>query len=461
MSALARSKSISVAALSRTGLREWQRFLAINATVVIFAIMAFFMAFAVTGCGGGGGGTVAPPVTPTVAAPGAPTNFVATKTGEGVLSVSLSWSPPTTGGAPASYEVYRSTTTGTAFLPSNHVLSIPAVPVQTPYSIIDYDGLKSGTTYYYVVSAKNAGGETPSVEASATPTGGIVASFGNNFSAALIFADDIGIAGSGIPSTSVWTTNAASAVANTSTGLRPLSTQVLPVTAITLPYLDPATEFLKGGVTYYPQQSASTWQGEWRLAGASGVQAVNAAWGDNLVSQSLTSTSTIRIEMVLSEAIDPSVAMTSYAMTSLYGAQANEIQGTDGTSYLNVNPFVFASNARLTIQKMDGATNPVLLSQSLWTGDGPGFLAGEVSVAGNFTYGFVWNLKNQVLPTAIPTKTGTWRLTFSLDPDNSAAKAAAPTGTVVPLKTNNVSIATTTNGHILSPTEVYIDITVN
>jgi len=456
MSNITRSEPFSDLVYFGTSPNRWRHILKFAATFIV----SIAIAFAATGCGGGGGGTTVAPVTPTVAAPGAPTSFTAAKTANGVLSVTLTWTAPTTGGAPASYEVYRSTTTGTAFLPANHVLSIPAVPVQTPFSIVDYDGLKSGTTYYYVVSAKNAGGETPSVEASVTPTGGAVASFGNNFSAALIFADDIGIAGSGIPPTSVWTTNAASAVANTSTGLRPLSTE-FPLSS--LPYLDSATEFIKGGITYYPQQSSSTWQGEWRLAGVSGVQAVNAAWGDNLVSQSLTSTSTIRIEMVLSEAIDPSIAMTSYAMTSLYGAQANEIQGTDGTPYLNVNPFVFASNARLTIQKMDGATNPVLLSQPLWKGDGPGYLAGEVNVSGNFTYGFVWNLKTQVLPTAIPTKTGTWRLTFSLDPDNSAAQAAALalTGTAVPASANHVSIDTSTNGHILSPTEVYIDIVVN
>lgn len=463
MSDFARSESISVAAHSRIRQREWQRFLSINATVVIFAIMAFFMAIAVTSCGGGGGGgTVAPPVTPTIAAPGVPTSFAVTATTAGKLSATLTWALPTTGGAPVSYEIYRSTTAGTAYQASNHLITIP-VTGNTTYTYIDTAGMSSGTTYYWAVSAKNAGGETATTEVSLKVTGAAPASFGNNFSAALIFADDIGIAGSGIPGTSVWTTNAASAVANTSTGLRPLSTE-FPLS--TLPYLDPATVYKKNNVDYYPQQSISTWQGEWRLGAASGVQAVNAAWGDNLVSQSLTANSVVRIEMVLSEAIDPSVAMTSYSMTSLYGAQANEIQGTDGTTYGNINPFVFASNARLTIQKMDGATNPVLLSQPLWSGPGgPRVLAAEVNVAGNFTYGFVWNLKTQTLPTSIPTLTGTWRLTFSLDPQGNAAAVAAAAALVPPVTVanavNNTNIVSTTNGVILSPTEVYIDIVVH
>jgi hypothetical protein len=151
-------------------------------------------------------------------------------------------------------------------------------------------------------------------------------------------------------------------------------------------------------------------------------------------------------------------------MKSLYGTQANEIQGTDGSTYANSIPFVYATNARLTIQKMDGVTNPVLLSQPLWTGDGPGFLAGEINVSGNFTYGFVWNLKSQALPPAITSKTGTWRITFSLDPNNSAAVAAAAaltTPVTVPNANNNTLIDSAANGSYASANEVYIDIVVH
>lgn len=442
----------SVLARFVTSTSGWQRILSTAAAAAVSVVMAL----AVTGCGGGGGTSA---FTSTVAAPGAPTNFTVAQTASGTLSATLAWSSPTTGGAPVSFEIYRSTTAGTVFQPTNHLISIP-VTGGTTYTYIDNAGLSPVNTYW-AVSAKNAGGETATAEVMYKPTGTAPAGFGNNFSAALIFADDIGIAGSAVPPTSVWSTTAASAVAETSTGLRPLSTEAstLSTAPPLLPYLDPLTQYVLGGVTYYKQQTDSTWQGEW-AHGAATPQHVTAKWGDNLVSQSLTSNSVIRIEMVLSKAL--TTAMTSYTMASLYGANANEIQGTDGTAYANLTALVFASNARLTIQKMDGGTNPVLLSQPLWSGDGPGFLAGEINVSGNFTYGFVWNLKSQTLPGTITSKTGTWRLTFSLDPNNSAAggSSTVPVGSITPAS-NNTFIDTATNGALDSATSAHIDIVVH
>jgi len=409
--------------------RGWRRLFSLAGMIALFALVAFAM----TGCGGGGGSTAT-----TAVVPGAPTSFAIAPTQSGVMSETLTWSPPSSGGTPTSYEVYRSTVAGTAFNPANNIISIAAVPGQTKYTFVDNTGLSPSMTYW-AVSAKNAGGETPTGELSDRPTGDTV-SLGNNFSAALIFADDIGIAGSAIPATSVWTTNAASAVAEVNTGLRPLSTDPLPSTVTTLPYLDPTTVYPLDGVNYYPQKTSSTWQGQWEL-GAGKQQHVTAKWGDNLVSQSLTSTSVIRIEMGLSEAL--SSPMTSYTMKSLYGTKLNEVQGTDGTTYANSTAAVFASNAHLTIQKVGEATP--LVNQTLWAGDGPGFLAGEVNVSGNFTYGFVWNLKNVTVPYS---KTGTWRITFSLDP-------TSPKGTA-----NNTIIDAATNGVLDSPSSVHIDVNI-
>jgi len=419
---------------NRTSQYGWQRIKSMTGALAAFAVMAF----AFTGCGGGGGGGG-------IAAPGVPTSFTVVRTPSVTLSATLTWSPPTTGGAPASYEIYRSTTAGTAFQPANHLVSIPMVAGQATYTFIDNAGLAAVNTYW-VVSAKNAGGETPTAEVMFKPIGPPGGTgdtgFGNNFSAALVFADDIGIGG--LPITGTWTTDLASIDYNT--GLRPLSTEVLPVT--TLPYLDPLTAILVGGVTYYKQQTDSTWQGQWEK-GATAAQHVTATWGDNLISQNLTANSVIRVEMVLSKVL--TTAMTSYTMKSLYGTNQNEIQGTDGTTYDNLTALVFASNAHLKIQKLDGTGATVgapLYDQTLWSGDGPGFLAGEISVSGNFTYGFVWNLKSQVLPGDIPTKTGTWRLTFSLDP-------TSPKSTP-----NNTFIDTAANGVRVSDTEVYLDIVV-
>ena len=425
---------------------EWRRIVAIASAL---AAAAAVIVFGVTGCGGDSGGSSGEVVT--VAAPGVPAAFTVERTPEATLSATLTWSPPTTGGEPASFEIYRSTTAGTAFLPDNHLISIPAVSGQaTPYSFIDNAGLTAVETYW-VVSAKNAGGETGTPEVMykpvGPPAGGGDEGYGNNFAAALIFADDIGIGGAAI--TGVWTNDLTTPI-DYNTGLRPTLEQVtalaaLPVPVTTMPYLDPATTFLLGGVTYYKQQTASTWQGQWER-GAGTLQEVTAKWGDNLISQRFTSNSVVRIEMVLSKTL--TTPMTSYTMQSLYGSQRNEIFGTSGVAYDNLSAFVFAANARMKIQKLDGATNPVLYDRRLWDGDGPGFLGAEINVGGNFTYGFVWMLNQEVLPPAIPTKTGTWRITFSLD-------GTSPKGT-----SNNTSITTATNGVLVSSTEVYIDIVV-
>ena len=432
---------------------NWRRLMSPLATAAVLAGLA--LAFG--GCGSGSDtppGDSTQPV-PTVEAPGAPLDFTVVRTPEATLSADLSWSAPRTGGAPATYEIYRSTTAGTVFQPDNHLITIPARAGETSYAFTDNAGLTAVDTYW-VVSAKNAGGETPTTEVMYKPIGGAGgggdAGYGNNFSAALVFADNIGISGLVVDPAKIWTNDLTQI--NLNTGLRPTADQVTALAArtppvTTLPYLDPTTVYPLDGTDYYKQQTASTWQGQW-VAGASEAQHVNAAWGDNLVSQALSANSTIRVEMVLSKTL--TTAMTSYNMQSLYGAQANEIQGTDGTTYDNTTALVFASNAHLKIQKLDGSGNPdgtPLYDQTLWLGDGPGYLAGEVSVSGNFTYGFVWNLKNQVMPGDVTTgKTGTYRLTFSLD-------ATSPKGTA-----NNTYIDSVSNGTRVSDTQVYIDISV-
>jgi len=423
----------------------WRRIRNIVSALAVTTIAAFSM----TGCGGGSSST------PAVEAPGIPTNFTVVRTPETTLSATLEWSLPLSGGDATSFEIYRSTTAGTTYNAANHLLSIPVVAGKTTYTFIDDVGLIPRVDHYWVVAAKNAGGQTPTAEVAYIPIGsggGGDTAFGNNFSAALIFADGYGISGLQLDPAKTWTTDVSAIDFNT--GLRPLSTEVLPV--VVLPYLDPASAYILNNVTYYRQKTASTWQGQW-VDGSSANQHVNAAWGDNLISQALTVNSVIRIETVLTEALTS--PMTSYTMVSLYGTRENEVAGTDGTTYENSTAFVFAANAHLTVQKLDGpggaADGTPLFDQPLWTGDGPGFLAGEVNVLGNFTYGFVWNLKNYtdaglLASNGITTGVaGTWRLTFSLD-------ATSPVGT-----SNNTFIDTVSNGVRDSATQVHIDINVN
>ncbi len=384
-----------------------------------------------------------------VAAPGVPTNFVVAATSAGGdLSATLAWSAPTTGGATTSYEIYRSNSGDNVFSPDNFLLSLPA----TTFEFIDNAGLERGVTTYWVVAAKNAGGETPTLPEEYTPSGsggGEVEGYGNNFGAALIFADGYGISGLELNTSKSWTDVVADIDYNT--GLRP----VIEENASALPYFDENTTFVKDGVTYYKQKTASTWQGEWQN-GKDTDQNVTATWGDNLISQTLNTESIVRVEMVLSKALDTN--MTSYKMVSLYGTKEVEIYGTDGTTYENNTSLVFATNARLTIEEVDenNITGAVVEDQRLFDPtieDGPGKFGAEVTVSGNVAYGYVWDLKQN------PVAAGKYRITFSLD------GTSVPTGT--PNNTYIKEVGVPEEGDpstfpvLVSDTEVYIDITIH
>ena len=304
--------------------------------------------------------------------------------------------------------------------------------------IVDAGGMEVNATYW-VVAAKNSAGETPSNVVTTS-------SFGNNFAAAMIFADGYGITGLELNVSKSWTDGNITdfSLIDYNTGLRPSITETLSV----FPYFDPSSTVVVGNVTYYLQKTASTWQGEWKN-GKDTEHNVTAKWGDNLISQTnLTTNSVIRIEMVLTEALT-TPTMKSYTMKSLGGSKIDEVYGTDKTMYDNNTSFVFASNARLKIQQVDGNGNPLaaaLYDNTLWTGDGPGNFGAEINVAGNFTYGFVWD------PKIHPRVAGTYRITFSLDP-MSEITTIKPTSTP-----NNTFIKWATNGVRDSDTSAHIDI---
>jgi hypothetical protein len=416
-----------------TNQARWQRILSLAATVAASAVMAF----ALTACGGDDE-TAAPPAT--VAAPGAPTALTATA-GENL--VNLSWSPPAasaTAGLPTSYVIYVSETATTPAAlvdPANLLATVPVVAGQAVYTFTN-SGLAGTVTYYYVVTAKNAGGETPSTVASAKPTGSpnpVVA--GNNFSAALIFADNIGV--TNLPITGAWTLDPLAIDFNT--GLRPLITEpitLLPFLTVPSP-VDPL---------YFEQKTVNTWQGEW-AKGAATPQNVTAKWGDNLSSGSLSASAKIRLEMVLTTAVP--TAMTTYTMKSLYGGKKNEMFGTNGVVIPSTTAFVFATNAHLQIHKLDASGNKILPAvddQFLFdttVPDGLNKLAAEIPVSGNFTYGYVWD------PSATGSTAGNYRITFLLD-------ASSQGGTGSPA--NNTFMKTATNGVRVSDTEAYINIVV-
>ncbi len=419
--------------------------------LMMVTLFMFTLSIMSMGCSGGGSGGGSGSDT-VVEAPGEPVNFtvVATPAG-GELSATLAWSAPATGDEPTSYEIYRSTTADNLFDPVNLLLSLPA----TSFEFIDNAGLERGVTTYWTVAAKNAGGETPALPQEYTPAGGgggEIDAYGNNFASAMVFADGYGISGN--PISGSWTKVVADIDYNTS--LRPSETQSLSVTEI--PYFNEDTTFVLNGVTYYKQKTASTWQGEWLSTSAPDAQHVTAKWGDNLISQTLNTDSIVRVEMVLSKALDTN--MTSYNMVSLYGTEMNEIYGTDGSEYNSTSAFVFATNAHLKIDKVD-ENGTVLLNiedQTLFDPailDGPGKFGAEINVAGNLTYGYVWDLKNY----NDDVTAGTYRITFLLD------ETSVPTGTLNNTLIDAVAVPDEGDGStgpvLVSPTEVYIDITIH
>ncbi len=345
---------------------------------------------------------------------------------------------------PLKYNLYRGLQPGLAAYYKDATKSTKFADVTAPY--IDAAVVKS-TTYYYVVTAFVPAipdvESVPSGEVSATvgaaggggggePTG----TYGNNLSFPLLFADGYGITGAKI--TGTWPGIGPFATLPTfdyNTGLRPLSTEKL----TTFPYFDPSTQVSLGGVIYFPQATASTWQAEWRNNAAGSLLEVVVDWGDALLSKTYTASSQVRIETVLKQ--DATIAgvtdtMTAFTMKLLAGSRTTELQGTDKSTYSSATRNVFAINARLKIEKIatDGGADIVIVDKAVYEGFGTSTEGGgssatskayaaELNVGGTLVYGYNFALS---AVTGVPSKTGQYRITFSLDPEATVAGVKVP-----------------------------------
>ena len=365
-------------------------------------------------------------------------------------SVTVQWfdSPGATG-----YNIYRGTEPGVATYYHDITRAAKIAGVTAPY--LDTN-VVAGTTYYYVVTAFVPLVEgLPSAEVSALIQGsgsggggggGGDTGFGNNLSFPLVYADGYGVTGAKItgswPGIGPFTPPPAF---DFNTGLRPLSTETIP----TFPNLDNSTAVTINSVIYFPQATASTWQAQWQSNTDNAVLDVVVDWGDALVSKTYTVNSIVRIETVLYQ--DSSTGFTdnmvAYKMTLLSGSQDTELQGTDNTTYIIAKRNVFAVNAHLTIEKLalDNTTVEALVydktvygsfTTSTEGGGGSGgggssgggsadAYAGELNVGGSVVYGYNFALNKITLPTGI-SKTGTYRLTFRLDPQATIGTAGIP-----------------------------------
>ncbi len=375
-----------------------------NDTTVVNGTMYYYVATAV---GLGGESTessqVAARPLPT---PQAPLNLTAAVTEETTNSVTLTWDPPVIGAD--SYTLYWDTEPG---------VTIGSNPIPNVTSPFIHGGLSGQTAYYYIVTSTLFGVESDaSNEVSATPhgspSGGDDTGYGNNLSFPVVFADGYGIGGAKLGTSTT-------PYLDTATGLRPTATDIVEP----FPYFDPADAVVRNLVTYYRQQSRSTWQADW-VDGSSERQDVIVDWGDNLRSQSFKTTSVVRVETTLLEdttSSAPDDTLTAYTMTILEGSQTTEMQGTSGVTYESNLRTVYTVHPRLLIQKLKGRGGDVdetvegieLAVADRFGTDGTGTYGAEINVGGKVVYGYVWQLKSMSLSDA--EKRGWWRITFALD----------------------------------------------
>lgn len=246
---------------------------------------------------------------------------------------------------------------------------------------------------------------------------------GNNLSNPVYFAEAVGITGVPIASLTDYA----------NTGLRPLTTEVLPyadLLTVGVPF------FFSGNVAdaagCFMQKTANSWQPEWAL-GTPGVdRAARIDWGDNLGSVQWTTNSVIRVEHTL---FDDATILTGYVMDpscTLNPQSPDEMQGTKGAT-AQFAATIYSVVARLTIQKVDTAGGEPIPGTVAFDGavsegfaaDGPGFYGAEINVGGKLIYGYNLNMKRVDLGSTV-AKDGWWRIAFQLE-----ATAALPGGAII------------------------------
>ena len=222
---------------------------------------------------------------------------------------------------------------------------------------------------------------------------------GNNLSYPVVFAEGIGITGTPLA---------------TGTGLRPLAAEG--ITADTLPF------WYGGNVAdydaYFMQQGPNVWQAQWTAGTPGAPVRAQVAFGDNLIGHSWNTHSQIRIEVTLYDYTGPQ--LTGFNMTSLYGSESTEMQGTDGTTGL-FTPTIYAVTPRLVIQKLDNTTlEPIFtavdqsITEAAAGGESKSKFGAEVNVSGKIVFGYNLTVRDLVVPADME-KFGWWRITFKLD----------------------------------------------
>lgn len=174
------------------------------------------------------------------------------------------------------------------------------------------------------------------------------------------------------------------------------------------------------GFHVYQNPSANEWQADWANGMSWGGEVpVEIDWSDNLIRHTWTERSKIRVEAVLTTAIEPgNHNLRGYNMYSLGGSKLDEVFVTNTTRHIATSATVYSNVARLKIEKLDapgGAPVLTVYDSPCFAGyfvDGRSdVFSAEVNMGGKCIYGYNWDV--EAVPLAI--KTGWYRLTFSLD----------------------------------------------
>lgn len=157
---------------------------------------------------------------------------------------------------------------------------------------------------------------------------------------------------------------------------------------------------------WYPQKTeGNVWQAQVTAQASESVTFIN--WGDNIESVNPKLRRPFRLEVTLFKVLD--VPMTAYTMAELeYPSSANELQGTNTTTYDSPYATVISMQPKLVVQYL-GTTLPTDFTWdgTKWTGYTviPVSFAPELNVGGKYIYGASeggWK----------PDKVGYYRITF-------------------------------------------------
>jgi len=198
-----------------------------------------------------------------------------------------------------------------------------------------------------------------------------------------------------------------------------------------------------GGDWYHQQDEQNIWQAESADGSAAPLSVNLIDWGDNLEAVDWNERSKVRTEVVLWQDIT-AAPMNGFEMGWISGLGADEMWGTNTVVYPSVEATVYSGCARLTIQKLtkshldpddppvltwnpvtdewDGDALPAQFNGGVWEGgDGPGYYSAEINVSGKCIYGYNWDVRKG------GDGAGSYRLTFSLEPDSEETHVALNT----------------------------------